>query len=190
MRKIVILFCCALLAIVGTAFLLPQINKIYQLPDEMIVTYSDVENANKNDEYSPFINLSLPKNVDVASDGELTDTVMTVKLFGFIPIKKVGVRLLTDTDVFVGGETVGFNLFSEGVICVGSNDVVTKDGLVSPIKDSGIMEGDAILKIEGIDIDTIQDIDTIINLPNLAGKQLKVTIRRDNMELEIGRAHV
>lgn len=184
MKKIVILFCVSLFALIGTGFLLPQIKKANELPNEMIVTYNDISSANENNDFSPFINLSLPKNIDVATNGETTDTVMTIKLFGLIPIKKVNVRLLTDTDVYVGGETVGFNLFSEGVICVGSNDVVSDNGIVSPIKASGIQEGDAILKIEGIDIDTIQDIDTIINLPALAGKELTVTIRRDNTELE------
>jgi len=170
--------------LVCTAFMLPNIKKVNELPDEMVVTFDDVEQANTNEEYSPFINLSLPKNIDVATNGEITDTTLTFKLFGFIPIKRVNVRLLTDTDVYLGGETVGLNFFSEGVICVGSNNVVGRDGVHQPIKQSGIEEGDAILKIEGIEIDSIQDIDTIINLPTFAGKELAVTIRRNNVELE------
>lgn len=168
----------------GTAFLLPNIKKANALPDEMIVTYSDIENANKTDEYSSFISLELPENINVASNGELTNTVMSVKLFNLFTIKKVNVRLLTDTDVYVGGETVGFNLFSEGVICVGSNAVVTKDGTKEPIVTSGIQDGDAILKIEDIEIENIQDIDRIINLPSLAGKELKLTAKRNNEEFE------
>ena len=53
-----------------------------------------------------------------------------------VTIKKVKVRLLIDTDVYVGGETVGFNLFSEGVICVGSNAVATSEGTKEPIKEA------------------------------------------------------
>lgn len=184
MKKIIITLCISLFVLVCTAFMLPNIKKVNELPDEMVVTFEDVEQANTNEEYSPFINLSLPKNIDVATNGEITDTTLTFKLFGFIPIKRVNVRLLTDTDVYLGGETVGFNLFSEGVICVGSNNVVGQDGVHQPIKQSGIEEGDAILKIEGIEIDSIQDIDTIINLPTFAGKELTVTIRRNNVELE------
>ena len=124
----------------------------------MVVTYSDIQQANANDEFSSFINLELPKNINVATNGELTDTVMSVKLFNFFTIKKVPVRLLTDTDVYVGGETVGFNLYSDGVICVGSNAVATLDGTKEPIKESGLQTGDAIIKIEDIEIESIQDI--------------------------------
>lgn len=167
---------------VATAFLLPSIKKVNSLPDEMIVTYSDIHQANVSDEYSSFIELELPKNINVASNGELTETVMSVKLFNLFTIKKVNVRLLTDTDVYVGGETVGFNLVSDGVICVGSNAVATKDGTKEPIKDSGLLEGDAILKIEEIEIDNISDVDRIINLPSFAGKEVDLTIMRNGEE--------
>ena len=184
MKKIIIIFCSALFAVVCTAFALPTISRACNLPDNMIVTYEDINQANEENDYFPFINLSLPKNIDVATDGELTDTTLTFKLFGLFPIRRVNVRLLTDTDVYLGGETVGFNLFSEGVICVGSNQITNSNGTFNPLKESGIEEGDAILKIEGIDIDSIQDIDTIINLPAFAGKELNVTIRRNGEEIE------
>ncbi len=167
---------------VATAFLLPSIKKVSSLPDEMVVTYADVHQANVSDEYSSFIDLELPKNINVANNGELTETVMSVKLFNLFTIKKVNVRLLTDTDVYVGGETVGFNLVSDGVICVGSNAVATSDGTKEPIKDSGLIEGDAILKIEDIEIDNIEDVDRIINLPTFAGKEINLTIMRNGEE--------
>lgn len=168
----------------GTAFILPDIKRVNSLPNEMVVTYQDIKEVNETDEYSPIISLNIPKNINVATNGELTDTVLTVKLFNLFTIKKVNVRLLTDTDVYVGGETVGFNLFSEGVICVGSNAVVTNDGTKEPIKSSNIQDGDAILEIEDIEINSIQDIDRIINLPSFAGKELAVTLLRNGAEIE------
>lgn len=169
---------------VATAFLLPHIKQVQSLPDNMIVTLEDIEKANETDTYSSFINLKLPENLIVSNSDELTNTVMTVKLFNLFTIKKVNVRLLTDTNVYIGGETVGFNLFSEGVICVGSNAVVTADGMQEPIKDSELQEGDAIIKIEDIDIESIQDVDRIINLPKFAGEKLKITIKRNGKELD------
>lgn len=185
MKKLFFVSLSLVFVMIGTVFLLPHIKKVSSLPDEMIVTYSDIQQANKTDEYSPLIDLELPKNLNVATNGELTDTVMSIKLFNLFTIKKVNVRLLTDTDVYVGGETVGFNLFSDGVICVGSNVVATNEGTKEPIKDSGLMEGDAILKIEDIEIDNIQDIDTIINLPTFVGKEITLTIKREDKEHKI-----
>lgn len=182
MKKVFIISLFLILSMLGFAFILPSIKRVQDLPDNMIVTFEDIAEANDQNIYSPVINLDLPKNIDVATNGELTDTTMSVKLFNLFTIKKINVKLLTDTDAYIGGETVGFNLFSEGVICVGSNAVITKDGTKEPVLDSGIQDGDALIKIEEIDIENIQDIDRIINLPAFEGKELKVTIKRNGEE--------
>lgn len=184
MKKLLTISLSIIFVMLMSAFLLPSIKQINDLPNNMVVTYEDIEKANKTNTYSPLINLELPKNINVATNGELTDTVMSVKLFNIFTIKKVNVRLLVDTDVYVGGETVGFNLFSEGVICVGSNAVLTKEGMKEPIKSSKLLDGDAIIKIENIEIENIQDIDRIINLPTFAGKDLSLTIKRGANEIE------
>lgn len=185
MRKLFWISLSVCFVMVMTAFLMPSIKKVSSLPDEMVVTYQDIETANNTDEYTSFINLELPSNINVASNGELTETVMSVKLFNLFTIKKVPVRLLTDTDVYVGGETVGFNLLSEGVICVGSNAVATVNGTKEPFNESGLQEGDAIIKIEDIDIENIEDIDRIINLPTFAGGEVTLTIKRNEVEHKI-----
>ena len=185
MKKLLFLSISVVVAMVMSAFLLPNIKKANELPNNMVVTYSDIKQVNEADEFSPFINLVLPKNINVSSTDELTNTTLSIKLFNLFTIKKVNVRLLVDTDVYVGGETVGFNLFSDGVICVGSNAVVTANGTKEPIKDSGLQEGDAIIEIEDIEIESIDDIDRIINLPTLAGKELTLTVKRATKEMEI-----
>ena len=140
MKKVLIVSLSIIFVMLCTAFLLPSIKKVNSLPEDMIVTYSDIHEANESDEFSPLINLSLPKNLDVSTTDELTDTTLNIKLFNLFTIKKVNVRLLNDTDVYVGGETVGFNLFSEGVICVGSNPIQTSEGAKEPIITSGIQD--------------------------------------------------
>lgn len=184
MKKLLIISISIVMFLIGTAFVLPYIKKVQALPDNMIVTYEDVEKANELNTYSSLINLELPKNINVANNNELTNTVMDIKLFNLFTIKKVNVRLLVDTEAYIGGETVGFNLFSEGVICVGSNAVVTDDGLKEPIKTTDLQEGDAIIKIENIEINNIQDIDRIINLPSFAGKEIELTIKRNGNEIK------
>lgn len=183
MKKLFFTSLILVFLMIGTAFVLPSVKLAISLPEEMVVTYSDIQRANETDVFSPVLNLELPKNINVATNGELTDTVMSVKLFNLFTIKKVPVRLLTDTDVYIGGETVGFNLFSDGVICVGSNAIATMEGTKEPFKESGLLEGDAILEIEDIKINSIEDVDRIINLPTFAGQKLTLTIKR-NEEIE------
>lgn len=173
------------LVLTGMAFLFPYIKKVENLPDNMVITFEDVQVVNDEDVYSPLINFSLPKNLNVATTDGLTETELKVKLFNLFTIKTVKVRLLVDTDVYIGGETVGFNLFSEGVICVGENAVVTSEGTKQPVKDSGLMHGDAILTINEVEINNVQDIDRIINLPVFAGKELTLGVKRNNELLNI-----
>lgn len=180
MKKLFIISVFIAFVMVGTAFLLPNIKKINALPDDMVVTYSDIKNVNEQDEYSSLINFELPKNINVNTNGEATNTTLSIKLFNLFTIKKVNVRLLVDTDVYVGGETVGFNLFSDGVICMGSNAVVTEQGTKEPIKETSIQNGDAILEIENMKIENITDIDRIVNLPNFAGEQLTLKVKRSD----------
>lgn len=183
MRKFFwIIFVCVL-AVVGVFLIVPNIKQVNELPENMVVTYDDVIDANENDIYSPLINLNLPKNINVNKNSQLTETELKVKLFNLFTIKKIKVQLLTDTNVFVGGDTVGFNLFSDGVICVGSNAVTTSDGVKQPILDSEIHEGDALLEIENIHIDSIEDIDRIVNLEELKGKELNLKIKRNGEEI-------
>ncbi|MCQ2564908.1 MAG: SpoIVB peptidase [Clostridia bacterium] len=186
MKRFWFVLCLIVLsALAGSCFLLPKIEQIHNLPNEMLVTYDDITSANEENLFSPVINLSLPKNLVVASNEEVTTTTLNVKLFNFFTIKKINIKLLNNSSVYVGGETVGFNLFSEGVICVGSNPIVTADGVVEPIKESKIEEGDAITHIEGIEIKSIEDVDRIINLPNYAGKELQVTLKHNGEEISV-----
>ena len=65
----------------GTAFILPYVKQVQNLPDNMIITYDDIEKANQTNEYSALINLELPKNINVTNNSDLTETTMSVKLF-------------------------------------------------------------------------------------------------------------
>lgn len=177
-----IIFVCVLV-VVGGFLVVPCIKQVNELPENMVVTYDDVISANENDIYSPLINLNLPKNINVNKNSQLTETELKIKLFNLFTIKKIKVQLLTDTNVFVGGDTVGFNLFSDGVICVGSNAVTTLDGVKQPVLDSEIQEGDALLEIENIHINSIEDIDRIVNLAELQGKELNLKIKRNGKEI-------
>ncbi len=182
MKKVFWAMFVFVLAVVGCCVFVPAIKQINQLPNNMIVTYDDVKQANNQNVYSPAISLDLPKNINVDKNNNLTNTTLSVKLFNLFTIKKINVKLLTDTSVYVGGDTVGFNLFSDGVICVGSNAVITENGTSQPAKESDIKDGDALIEIEGEHIKTINDIDRIINLPEMQGKVLNIKLKR-NAEL-------
>ena len=89
MKKLLFVSLSIAFLMVCSAFLMPSIKKATSLPNDMVVTYSDIEEANNKDKYSAVINLELPKNINVSQNGELVDTVMSVKLFNLFTIKKI-----------------------------------------------------------------------------------------------------
>ena len=86
MKKLLFISLSIALVMVGSMFILPHIKKATSLPDNMVVTYSDIEKANSTNEYSSLIDLELPKNINVANNGELTETTMAIKLFNLFTL--------------------------------------------------------------------------------------------------------
>ena len=67
---------------------------------------------------------------------------------------------------------------------MGSNSIITKDGLVDTLKDSPLMVGDIILKLNDEKIYSIDNIVEIINREENRGEKVKVTYERKNKEYE------
>jgi len=167
--------------VMGYFYVVQPIYKSIDYPNNMYVTTDDIHFANETSDFAPFIKFNLANTMAVNGE-EVTATTMDIKLFGFLPLKKVKVKLINSPEVYVGGNIVGFSLNTEGVIIVGSNAVFTREGSREPIVASGLKEGDSIKAIEGQQITSIYDIDKILNSIEHAGKDVEITVIRDNKE--------
>ena len=83
--------------------------------------------------------------------------------------------------VYVGGYPLGFTLECEGVVIVGTSDVLTQTGAVNPTAQSNILAGDVLTKIENETVYGAQMIEELINNESSAGKSLTVEINRNGM---------
>ena len=88
-----------------------------------------------------------------------------------------------DIYVYAGGNALGFTLECEGVVIVGTSEVLTKNGAVNPTNNSNIMVGDVLYSIEGKTIYSAEMIEEIVNSNHYAGKSLKVVVKRKGMEI-------
>ncbi len=82
--------------------------------------------------------------------------------------------------VYLGGMPAGFSMSTRGANVLGLCDVITDDGIKSPSRDSNLQIGDIILSIDGIEVNSAQDIAKVLNNSDL--KILKVN-REDNIFL-------
>ena len=185
MKKIFSVLLLISILITGFFFIIKPIQESIDFPDNMYVTTSDIEAINTNSNYAPMLKFSLDENINV-SDSEVSYTSMDIKLFGWLPLKKVKVKLLNDVEVCVGGNTIGFYLNSDGVIVVGSNPIYTETGNVEPISGGNIQNGDIIKKINGVEIKDIKDIEYELNKRrdvNLETYTVEVEVLRNNQTL-------
>ena len=79
--------------------------------------------------------------------------------FGGVIKKDINVNVLPNTEVILGGDTVGIRLYSEGVLVIGTMPVQGQNGeYYEPYKNTKIEKGDIIKKINGVEIETIEQL--------------------------------
>lgn len=81
-----------------------------------------------------------------------------ISLLNVIPVKQSTVHISQRHYVVPGGEIFGLKLYSDGVMVVGTTDVLTSSGNVCPAKAAGIKPGDIILKLNGVSYNKSTDI--------------------------------
>lgn len=177
-RKFILKFLGIILA---SCFLLTLYNvdfeSIIALQDNTPITLDTLEKLNSEHLLGDFVDTKLTEDIWTTGGVKEKNTSLVVKLFGFIPIKKTTVVVCDDESVYLGGIPLGFTVSTKGVIVVGSNSVLTKDGKQS---NSELENGDIVTKVNGIDIFNVEDIKEQLAQSN--GNAVQVTYIRDDKE--------
>ena len=69
------------------------------------------------------------------------------------------------------GRAVGIKLFSDGVVVVGTSEIVTADGKSNPARECGLRAGDIITHINSTEVDTIEEVSAL--LQELEGEETR-----------------
>lgn len=112
----------------------------------------------------------------INSDNIVEKTTAHLKLFNYINLKDIEINIIPDTKVIPLGNAVGLKLYTSGVLVVGMTEI---DGQ-KPYKDSGIEEGDMIIKINDEEITCTEELVECINNSN--GEDLNIIYLRDGKE--------
>lgn len=119
------------------------------------------------------VDLSRPVTMKTGSPDTL---LMQVKLFGILPLKQVGIRVIEDQELIPVGVPIGIYVKTEGVLVVDTGEFRSAGGeKVSPAKNI-VKSGDYVLKLNGEEI-TEKD-DLISRIENGDGAEQILTIRR------------
>ncbi|MBE6903595.1 MAG: SpoIVB peptidase [Ruminococcaceae bacterium] len=85
--------------------------------------------------------------------------------------------------LMVGGQAFGIKFFTQGVIVVGMTNIISNGKETNPAYSSGIRIRDIITKIDGKEINTIEDFSRIINAS--PDKEFVLTVSRNNSVFDI-----
>lgn len=159
---IAVLVCCF--------FCLQCVIILNQFDGDFISSYEDVNFANKNNTFGPFVRSELEEDSLGVSGQKSENGFIVFKLFGLIPIKKVAVRLASENDYYVGGVPVGFEIASDGLI-------VAKNSNENRI----VKKGDIITKIDGKKVSSFDEVEQTLQAES---NDLEIEVLRNNKTIK------
>lgn len=175
-KKVVPIILIFFFAIVSIFF---PYDLLFSLTNDMFVTHEELDDILKND----WLISSHVVSVCAKDDNDFDKYIINYKLFNLFNIKKLKVNVVDPDRYFAGGETLGFSLQSKGVILIGGNYILSKNGIERPFENSGLKTGDIITKIDGIEINNVEDISKI--LKNFEGGSVSLTVTRSGETFEV-----
>ena len=178
MKKIIIKLIGVVFAVIFVAFCFNiEFWAILDMPSSIHLTESDLVDFNSEKVFGNFISAEVNNNTFVVGKEKRHNSYLCLKLFGFLPIKRVEVVLEDGGEVYLGGIPLGFSLNSKGVIVVGENKVSANS-----VK-SVFNTGDIIIKIGETYVEEPQDI--LDCLSNIKDEPTSIVIIRDGHEKEV-----
>ncbi|MBP1934197.1 SpoIVB peptidase [Ammoniphilus resinae] len=104
---------------------------------------------------------------------------------GNVPIKTMSVNVLKDLKVYPGGQSIGVQLQTAGVLVVGHHLVDDGTNKVSPGEAAKIQVGDMILKINGMYINDIEEVGKLVQEAGEKNKPLSLLLARGEGKIEV-----
>ena len=157
--KPLVIICLVFLLVISTNV---SFDKIYSLPNDFIVSYEEIKEVNVNKKFGSLVTTNIEKSIQNVSNEKDIDGIIVFKLFGFIPIRKVNVKLAPEEDVYVGGVPVGLSITGSGAIIVEEKEVDCLEGERFTEKTERLKKGDIIYEVNGLKINCLEDIKEVV----------------------------
>ncbi|CAM2808537.1 SpoIVB peptidase [Paenibacillus sediminis] len=158
-----------------------RINLAMPVQGRIVVNHPEVLHLNGLASKSLNVSLNNPLRITSQQAGK---TLLTLKIFGGIPLKTVSVNVIPDLKVIPGGQTIGVKVKSAGILVVGHHLVKTSDtSKISPGEEAGIQLGDLITHLNGVATNDVNKMAQTVEQAGLSKKPLKITLKRGNREV-------
>ena len=116
--------------------------------------------------------------IATVSNENINKTKVEVNLFGLVNVKDIDVISIDNYKVVPVGKIIGLKLYTNGVLIVGMTEVENINNIkLKPYETENIKEGDTIIKVNNIEVTSIEDLQKIIN--SSSGKEVELTLVRN-----------
>ena len=119
------------------------------------------------------LDLSQPVTMKTGTTDSLE---MQVKLFGILPFKQVGIRVIEDQQLIPVGVPIGIYVKTEGVMVIGTGEFRSVNGEKVAPAEHILKSGDYVVKLNGTEVADKDDL--ITRIENGSGEAAILTIRR------------
>ncbi|WCK53135.1 SpoIVB peptidase [Aneurinibacillus sp. Ricciae_BoGa-3] len=102
-----------------------------------------------------------------------------------IPVKTVNVEVLPELKVIPGGQSIGVQLQTVGVLVVGHHLVENKGKKISPGEIANIKVGDMIVRVNGVYINDMDDVGRLVNEAGKKGQPVQLEVLRGKEKLQM-----
>ena len=163
---------------------------IENIPNELVVFEGEAISMRTllgitiKDEKQETIEVS-SNNGNTVSD-EVGKSTLEVSLFNNISLKNVDVSVLPKTTVIPVGNIAGVKLYTSGVLVVGMSEIEGSDNKkYKPYENSGIEEGDTIIKVNETEINSTEELVETVNSSQGRDIQIKFIHDEETKECSI-----
>jgi stage IV sporulation protein B len=119
------------------------------LPDSIVAENGSFNSQNPFFKVSAAVSDGQTLSVNAPKSSHAGTGEAQYELLGIFPVKNVKIIPSDREYVYPGGEPIGIKIYTDGVLVVGTDDVVTGSGSVNPARQSGLEVGDIITEIDG-----------------------------------------
>lgn len=107
----------------------------------------------------------------------LEKTEADVLLFGSLPLKSVDLHVYNGQKAAVGGFPFGVKLYSEGVLIVGTSEIVSGGKRYRPAENAGLQKNDIIVSLDGMPVTAVENVTALIE--SSGGETIRIIFKRN-----------
>ena len=169
------LLLCAMLIGILSPFILAQVT----IPSTVRVLegeswqYDWLQMDVAENEWVTVHDTAIEHNSQIESTG-IVQTEGVIKLWGIIPLKAVSLEVWPKRTLQVGGNMVGIDLFTDGILVLGTGKIQTVKGEEASPARGVLYAGDRIRSVNGEKVETVEEMEAVIATGTEAGIRMEI----------------